>query len=64
MNNIRMFVFFMGVVLSLGAQNDPSKDFIAKALTVYPVSPEAASLGKYGDLPINLASGKINSHLK
>lgn len=33
MNNIRMFVFFMGVVLSLGAQNDPSKDFIAKALT-------------------------------
>lgn len=30
------------------------------ALTVYPVSPEAAALGKYGDLPVNLATGKIN----
>jgi len=27
---------------------------------VVPVSPEAASLGKYGDLPVNLASGRIN----
>ena len=27
---------------------------------VAPVSPEAASLGKYGDLPVNLASGRIN----
>lgn len=28
--------------------------------TVAPVSPEAASLGKYGDLPVNLATGRIN----
>ena len=27
---------------------------------VVPVSPEAASLGKYGEIPVNLASGKIN----
>ncbi len=27
---------------------------------IFPVSPEAASLGKYGDLPVNLASGRIN----
>lgn len=27
---------------------------------VFPVSPEASSLGKYGDVPVNLASGKIN----
>ena len=28
--------------------------------SVAPVSPEAASLGKYGDLPVNLASGRID----
>ncbi len=27
---------------------------------IIPVSPEAASLGKYGEIPINLATGKIN----
>lgn len=27
---------------------------------VAPVSPEAASLGKYGDVPVNLATGRIN----
>ncbi len=27
---------------------------------VVPVSPEAASLGKYGEIPVNLATGKIN----
>jgi len=27
---------------------------------VIPVSPEAASLGKYGEIPVNLATGKIN----
>ena len=27
---------------------------------IFPVSPEAASLGKYGEIPINLATGKIN----
>ena len=38
------------------AQNTSFDD----ALTVYPVSPEAASLGKYGEIPVNLATGKIN----
>jgi len=27
---------------------------------IFPVSPEASSLGKYGDIPINLSTGKIN----
>jgi hypothetical protein len=27
---------------------------------IVPVSPEAASLGKYGEIPVNLATGKIN----
>ncbi len=27
---------------------------------IFPVSPEAASLGKYGEIPINLSTGKIN----
>ena len=28
--------------------------------TIFPASPEAASIGKYGDIPINLSTGKIN----
>ena len=27
---------------------------------VFPVSPESASLGKYGDIPVDLSTGKIN----
>ncbi len=27
---------------------------------IFPVSPEAASLGKYGEIPVNLSTGKIN----
>lgn len=28
--------------------------------TVFPASPEVASLGKYGDIPVNIATGRIN----
>ena len=35
-------------------------DFINNALSLSPLSPEAASLGKYGDIPVNLATGRIN----
>ncbi len=28
--------------------------------TIFPASPEAATLGKYGDIPINLSTGRIN----
>ena len=42
------------------SQSAGSTDFIANNLTVYPVSPEAATLGKYGELPVNLATGRIN----
>ncbi|TSE02469.1 hypothetical protein FOF46_30820, partial [Aquimarina algiphila] len=27
---------------------------------IFPTSPEAASLGKYGEIPVNLSTGKIN----
>ncbi len=56
--NTRFFslVFLMSCI-SLCAQVSPEG---MKLPTVVPVSPEAAALGKYGEVPINLASGKIN----
>lgn len=40
-----------------GQEEDPVDYEINK---IYPVSPQAASLGKYGDIPVNLATGRIN----
>ena len=40
-----------------GQEEDPVDYGINK---IYPVSPQAASLGKYGDIPVNLATGRIN----
>jgi YD repeat-containing protein len=37
-----------------------SQQTTSTSLETVPVSPEAASLGKYGDLPVNLASGRLN----
>ena len=39
------------------AQNDPAAQFKAK---IFPPSPEAASLGKYGDYPVSLNNGMAN----
>lgn len=47
------------VVVYCQEASDP-EDFIKNALNLTPVSPEASSLGKYGDIPVNLAVGKIN----
>ncbi len=52
-------LLFMGFVLITNQQTH-AQDPLQEALQVFPVSPEAASLGKYGDIPVNLASGKIN----
>jgi len=46
---IVLFIFFKGY-----SQNNKSE-----LPTYAPVSPEAANLGKYGDTPINLATGKL-----
>ena len=64
---MKTYIFFVLSILFLFfacptayPQENAGADFIDRALVVYPVSPEAASLGKYGDLPVNLATGRIN----
>ncbi len=52
-------VLLMLCAIVMGQENS-GPDPLQEALQVFPVSPEAASLGKYGDIPVNLASGKIN----
>lgn len=34
-----------------------------KLPSIAPVSPEAANIGKYGDIPVNLSTGKINYNI-
>ncbi|WP_109302182.1 hypothetical protein [Aquimarina sp. AU474] len=36
---------------------------LSKPPQIFPVSPEAASLGKYGEIPVNLSTGKINHNI-
>ena len=57
---LNFFVFCCFILpLNLQSQTNAASD-ISNTLNVYPVSPQAASLGKYGELPVNLATGKIN----
>lgn len=53
-----LLIFFFWIITN--AQESSVQNFIPKALNIYPLSPEAASLGKHGELPVNLATGKIN----
>ncbi len=53
MKNFYFLLFF--TVFTFAQENEQPK-----LPQVFPVSPEAASLGKYGELPVNLATGKIN----
>lgn len=46
---------FLG--LSVFAQEEQE---LSQPPQIFPVSPEAASLGKYGEIPVNLSTGKIN----
>ncbi|WP_074407480.1 MULTISPECIES: PKD domain-containing protein [Aquimarina] len=59
-----MRILFLSFLLIVGTiaigQESTSPNPLEEALQVFPVSPEAASLGKYGDIPVNLSTGKIN----
>ncbi|MBD1261603.1 RHS repeat protein [Maribacter polysiphoniae] len=50
-----LYLFFMCAAIVTAQETDTPK-----LPQIFPVSPEAASLGKYGDLPVNLSTGKIN----
>ena len=52
-----LFLIFLALNFNILAQEEESQP---KLPQVVPVSPEAASLGKYGDLPVNFSTGKIN----
>ncbi|EZH73165.1 hypothetical protein ATO12_19355 [Aquimarina atlantica] len=53
-------LLLMVCTIAISQELDDVKNPLEEALQVFPVSPEAASLGKYGDVPVNLATGKIN----
>ncbi|WP_109098333.1 PKD domain-containing protein [Aquimarina sp. AU58] len=59
-----MRILFLSFLLIVGTiaigQETNTPNPLEEALQVFPVSPEAASLGKYGDIPVNLSTGKIN----
>ncbi|TSE06384.1 PKD domain-containing protein [Aquimarina algiphila] len=56
----QLLCFLLMVCAITMGQETNAPNPLQEALQVFPVSPEAASLGKYGDIPVNLASGKIN----
>lgn len=56
---LNIFTVLISFVVYCQSASTP-EDFIQSALNFSPVSPEASSLGKYGDIPVNLAVGKIN----
>ncbi|WP_271783547.1 PKD domain-containing protein [Aquimarina algiphila] len=49
----------MVCALTMGQETNGSNP-LQEALQVFPVSPEAASLGRHGNVPVNLSTGKIN----
>ncbi len=58
MKRIIVFLVFMSQLMMFGQQNEDQ--FSPHLPQIVPVSPEAASLGKFGDLPINLSIGKLD----
>lgn len=53
-----LLLIFLSLGLSIFAQTQEEQT--PRLPQILPVSPEAASLGKYGDIPVNLSTGKIN----
>ncbi|MBP2832819.1 hypothetical protein J8281_11540 [Aquimarina sp. U1-2] len=51
-------IFFSVCIFAQSPEEEGS--FVDQSLPVLPVTPEAASLGRYGNVPVNLAVGKIN----
>ena len=56
----RHFLLALLIQFSLAGFSQIEGPTEPKLPQVFPVTPEAASLGKYGDVPVNLATGKIN----
>ena len=52
-----IFLFVLSVQISFG---QTAGQFPPHLPQIVPVSPEAASLGKFGDVPVNLSIGKLN----
>ena len=59
MKKIRL-LFVLLVFYSINGFSQEEDENTSLMPRVAPVSPEAASLGKYGDLPVNLATGRLN----
>ncbi|MBP2831192.1 PKD domain-containing protein [Aquimarina sp. U1-2] len=58
---MKHLLFIFGLFcLTITAQEGQEGQQVAPPPQIYPTSPEAASLGKYGEIPINLSTGRIN----
>ncbi|WP_025667428.1 PKD domain-containing protein [Aquimarina megaterium] len=57
MKHLITTVAFLLLGLIVLGQAEPSP---AQPPQIFPTSPEAASLGKYGEIPVNLSTGRIN----
>ncbi|EZH73880.1 hypothetical protein ATO12_13410 [Aquimarina atlantica] len=57
MRHFIITVIFLLLGLIVLGQAEPSP---AQPPQIFPTSPEAASLGKYGEIPVNLSTGRIN----
>jgi YD repeat-containing protein len=62
--SLQVFILFifLGILKSSFAQHEPTYG-IENIRNVVPPSPEASSLGKYGDLPVSLYTGIPQTHI-
>lgn len=54
---VALLLAFVSIQLVFAQNEDPAAQFKTK---IFPPSPEAASLGKYGDYPVSLSNGLTN----
>ncbi len=60
MKHILSLLISLVLGFSIFAQEGSGSSMAIQPQNIFPTSPEAASLGKYGEIPVNLSTGRIN----